>query len=50
LTHNEQLHQVNLGWHSQGKEMLWQPDLHSSKNFSDRRQRALQMRFEEKFG
>jgi spore photoproduct lyase family protein len=31
LTHNEQLHQINLGWHSQGEELLWRPDLQEQK-------------------
>jgi spore photoproduct lyase family protein len=25
LTHNEDLHQVNLGWHPKGEELLWTP-------------------------
>lgn len=31
LTHNEELHEVNLGWHPQGEELLWRPDLQESK-------------------
>ncbi|MFJ3381553.1 spore photoproduct lyase family protein [Curtobacterium sp. NPDC090217] len=31
LTHNEQLHEVNLGWHPKGEELLWRPDLQESK-------------------
>jgi DNA repair photolyase len=31
LTHNEQLHEVNLGWHPQAERMLWRPDLQESK-------------------
>jgi spore photoproduct lyase len=27
LTHNEGLHEVNLGWHPKGEELLWRPDL-----------------------
>lgn len=25
LTHNEQLHEVNLGWHPRGEELIWTP-------------------------
>ncbi|MFC3966410.1 spore photoproduct lyase family protein [Nocardia jiangsuensis] len=25
LTHNEQLHEVNLGWHPKAEELLWRP-------------------------
>jgi DNA repair photolyase len=31
LTHNEQLHEVNLGWHSKGEQLLWRPDLQQRK-------------------
>jgi spore photoproduct lyase family protein len=31
LTHNEGLHQVNLGWHPRGEELLWRPDLQQAK-------------------
>lgn len=31
LTHNEQLHNVNMGWHPKGEELLWQPDLQEVK-------------------
>jgi spore photoproduct lyase family protein len=31
LTHNEALHEVNLGWHPVAEEMLWRPDLQESK-------------------
>ena len=31
LTHNEDLHEVNLGWHPQGEELLWRPDLQQAK-------------------
>jgi DNA repair photolyase len=27
LTHNRDLHEVNLGWHPQAEELLWRPDL-----------------------
>jgi spore photoproduct lyase len=31
LTHNEQLHEVNLGWHPKAEEVLWRPDLQEDK-------------------
>jgi len=31
LTHNEALHEVNLGWHPQGEQLLWRPDLQQRK-------------------
>jgi spore photoproduct lyase family protein len=31
LTHNQQLHEVNLGWHPQAEEILWRPDLQETK-------------------
>jgi len=31
LTHNEDLHEVNLGWHPRGEELLWRPDLQQAK-------------------
>ena len=31
LTHNEKLHQVNLGWHPKGEELLWKPELQEIK-------------------
>ncbi|WP_026532459.1 spore photoproduct lyase family protein [Arthrobacter sp. H41] len=31
LTHNQQLHEVNLGWHPQAEEILWRPDLQEVK-------------------
>jgi spore photoproduct lyase family protein len=31
LTHNETLHQVNLGWHPKGEALLWRPDLQEAK-------------------
>ena len=27
LTHNDNLHQINLGWHPKGEEYLWTPEL-----------------------
>lgn len=31
LTHNEGLHDVNLGWHPKGEDVLWRPDLQQLK-------------------
>ena len=31
LTHNEQLHEVNLGWHPRAEEVLWRPELQEAK-------------------
>jgi len=31
LTHNEDLHEVNLGWHPKGEDLLWRPDLQQAK-------------------
>lgn len=31
LTHNEGLHEVNLGWHPRGEDVLWRPDLQEGK-------------------
>jgi spore photoproduct lyase family protein len=31
LTHNDQLHEVNLGWHARGEDLLWRPDLQQPK-------------------
>jgi spore photoproduct lyase family protein len=35
LTHNEQLHEVNLGWHPQAENVLWRPALQESKTSSN---------------
>ena len=32
LTHNERLHEVNLGWHPQAEELLWRPDLQERRS------------------
>jgi DNA repair photolyase len=31
LTHNEALHEVNLGWHPTGESLLWRPDIQETK-------------------
>ncbi|MEV4341965.1 spore photoproduct lyase family protein [Streptomyces sp. NPDC049590] len=31
LTHNRDLHQVNLGWHPRAEELLWRPELQQDK-------------------
>jgi spore photoproduct lyase len=31
LTHNEQLHEVNLGWHPKAEELLWNPAVQEPK-------------------
>ncbi|MEU9984493.1 spore photoproduct lyase family protein [Streptomyces sp. NPDC050856] len=31
LTHNRDLHEVNLGWHPRAEEVLWRPDLQQAK-------------------
>ena len=31
LTHNDRLHEVNLGWHPKAEEVLWRPDLQETK-------------------
>ncbi len=31
LTHNRDLHEVNLGWHPKAEELLWRPDLQQPK-------------------
>ncbi|MEU5719827.1 spore photoproduct lyase family protein [Streptomyces sp. NPDC020403] len=31
LTHNQQLHEVNLGWHPRAEDVLWQPTAQETK-------------------
>jgi spore photoproduct lyase family protein len=31
LTHNEGLHEVNMGWHPKAEDLLWRPDLQQLK-------------------
>ncbi|MEV5412970.1 spore photoproduct lyase family protein [Thermopolyspora sp. NPDC052614] len=31
LTHNERLHEINLGWHPKAEEVLWRPELQQAK-------------------
>jgi spore photoproduct lyase family protein len=31
MTHNQQLHEVNLGWHPKGEAVLWRPEIQQPK-------------------
>ena len=31
LTHNDLLHEVNMGWHPKAEEVLWRPELQEVK-------------------
>ena len=31
LTHNDAMHDLNLGWHPKGEDLLWRPDLQETK-------------------
>jgi hypothetical protein len=31
LTHNRDLHEVNLGWHPKAEDALWRPELQQAK-------------------
>ncbi|MFJ9344866.1 spore photoproduct lyase family protein [Streptomyces sp. NPDC101733] len=31
LTHNKDLHELNLGWHARAEDLLWRPDLQQAK-------------------
>ena len=31
LTHNRELHEVNLGWHPQAEDLLWRPEIQQPK-------------------
>ena len=31
LTHNRDLHEVNLGWHPKAEDALWRPDLQQAE-------------------
>ena len=31
LTHNEELHEVNLAWHPKAEAVLWRPDIQERK-------------------
>jgi DNA repair photolyase len=31
LTHNAEMHEVNMAWHPKGEEVLWRPDLQQVK-------------------
>ena len=37
LTHNEALHEVNLGWHPTAEGLLWRPDLQEPKRSQNAR-------------
>src|SRR3712207_6852774 len=41
LTHNADLHEVNLGWHPQAEDLLWRPDLQQPKRSQDRKSTRL---------
>jgi spore photoproduct lyase family protein len=32
LTHNRELHEVNLGWHPRAEEVLWRPEIQQAKH------------------
>ena len=51
LTHNAELHEVNLRWHPKAEEWLWRPELQEEKSFRHgRAQSALSPRFEARVG
>ncbi|MBT0771233.1 spore photoproduct lyase family protein [Kineosporia sp. J2-2] len=43
LTHNEGLHDLNLGWHPQAEDLLWRPDIQEFK-ISQNRMRNVRYR------
>ncbi|MEU6836137.1 spore photoproduct lyase family protein [Streptomyces rubiginosohelvolus] len=43
LTHNEQLHEVNLGWHPRAEDVLWQPAAQETKRSQNG---AINLRYE----
>ncbi|MFJ9743289.1 spore photoproduct lyase family protein [Streptomyces sp. NPDC101166] len=43
LTHNRDLHEVNLGWHPRAEDVLWRPDLQETKRSENG---ALNVRYE----
>lgn len=44
LTHTEELHEVNLGWHPKGEEVLWQPEVQEYKTSQASGERVLRYR------
>lgn len=43
LTHNQSLHEVNLGWHPRAEDVLWQPGAQETKRSQNG---ALNVRYE----
>ena len=41
LTHTEELHEVNLGWHPEGEKVLWRPDVQEHKTSQASGERVL---------
>lgn len=41
LTHTEELHDVNLGWHPEGEKVLWRPDVQEYKTSQASGERVL---------
>lgn len=31
LTHNAEMHEVNLGWHPRAEELIWRPEIQEAK-------------------
>ncbi len=54
LTHNEALHDINLGWHPRGEQVLWQPEIQQRKRsqsgqWNVRYRTGLKQRYVEQF-
>ena len=41
LTHTQELHEVNLGWHPEGEKVLWRPDVQEHKTSQASGERVL---------
>ena len=41
LTHTQEMHEVNLGWHPEGEKVLWRPDLQEHKTSQASGERVL---------
>ena len=41
LTHSEELHEVNMGWHPEGEKLLWRPDIQEHKTSQASGERVL---------